>query len=224
MKNTRYTRAAMVLALVFAVLAIGLLPLSNANPPTAAAAQQAAGTASSPTWPRPEVLVLRLYFHDRAERDRLAMQWNAEEVSTLGGYLTIWADRATYNEMLAQHLQIEIDQETTRQANSPTLFAGPQAPNTFYGGYKTVEDMQAYLDAMVATYPTLAAKVDIGGSWCTTHTCTQPNSYAGYRVYALHITNQAVPGPKPVFWYDAGIHAREIATPEIAMRLISWLL
>ena len=42
--------------------------------------------------------------------------------------------------------------------------------------------------------------------------------------WALHITNQAIPGPKPVFWYDAGIHAREIATPEIAMRYISWLL
>src|SRR6476469_7345346 len=54
--------------------------------------------------------------------------------------------------------------------------------------------------------------------------CCQPNTWNGFDLLVLHITNQAIPGPKPVFWYDTGIHSREIATPEIAMRYISLLL
>ena len=39
----------------------------------------------------------------------------------------------------------------------------------------------------------------------------------------MKITNEAIAGPKPVFVLMAGIHAREIATPEIALRLAEWL-
>ncbi len=41
--------------------------------------------------------------------------------------------------------------------------------------------------------------------------------------YALHITNRSIPGPKPVVWIDGDIHAREIATPEVVIRLIDHL-
>ncbi len=185
------------------------------------------GSSTSPgATQRPEVLVVHLYFHDNAERDRLATEWGADEESTQGGYLTVWTDRPTYNRMLAAGLRAEVDQDTTRQANNPNLF-GQQSPDTFYGGYKTVEDMQIFLDQEVAAHPTLAVKVDIGDSWCKTHpgACTQPApTWNGYDLYVLQITNQAIPGPKPVFWYDTGIHSREIATPELAMRFISLLL
>jgi hypothetical protein len=86
--------------------------------------------------------------------------------------------------------------------------------------------MQDFLDAKVAAYPGLAEKVDIGDSWCKTHPgqCVWPNNWNGFDLWVLRITNRGIPGPKPVFWYDAGIHSREIATPEIAMRYIDWLL
>ena len=101
-----------------------------------------------------------------------------------------------------------------------------QPRETFYGGYRTVEGMQAFLDGQVAAHPTLAEKVDFGDSWCKTHgPCAQPApGFNGYDMYALHITNRAIAGPKPVFWYDAGIHPNEITPPELAMRFISWLL
>src|SRR5689334_6914918 len=38
-------------------------------------------------------LVMRVYFRNRAERDRLAQELNAEEVPTTGGYLTVIRDR-----------------------------------------------------------------------------------------------------------------------------------
>ena len=170
---------------------------------------------------QPQTLVLRVYFHDNAERDRLATQLNAEEAATTGGYLTVFADQSLYQSILSQGIRAEIDQAETKAFNSIKWGA-----DTFYGGFKTVEEEGTYLNQMAATYPTLAQVVDIGDSWCKVHTgtCTLPAPYNGYDILALHITNQAIAGPKPVYWFEAGIHAREIAAPEIAMHYISYLL
>ncbi|MDQ2808383.1 MAG: choice-of-anchor J domain-containing protein [Chloroflexota bacterium] len=211
-----------VVALAIAAIA-GVLGLPGAN--GAAPPAQSAPAAQSSTPARPEVLVVRVPFHSVAERDRLAAEWSADEMDTQSGYLTFWTDRPTYNQMLAKGLQPEIDKTTTAQANSPMLF-GQNSPDSFDGGYRTVEEMQSFLDSKVAAYPTLAEKIDVGNSWCKDHlgSCTQPNASNGYDLWALHITNRNIAGPKPVFWYDAGIHSREIATPEVAMRYINWLL
>ena len=214
----------LAMALGLCALAFGLVAALSGGAGPARAAQ--APGSSSTVLSRAETLVVRLYFHDMFERDRLAVQWGAVEAATSGGFLTIWTDRATYNQMLAQGLRAEIDQDATRQANNPNLF-GENSPDTFYGGYKTVEEMQTFLDQQIAAHPTLAQKVDIGDSWCKTHpgACNAPApTWNGYDLWVLHITNQAIAGPKPVFWYDTGIHSREIATSEVAMRYISWLL
>ncbi|PZS06140.1 MAG: hypothetical protein DLM69_00375, partial [Candidatus Chloroheliales bacterium] len=195
---------------------------------SAAAASAAPSSQSAPSVIRPQVLVVRLYFKDKAERDRLAVEWGAAEVSTLGGYLTIWTDRAGYNKMLAQGLKASIDEQTTSQANNPNLF-GQNSPDTFDGGYKTVEEMQTFLDQEVAAYPNLAEKVTIGQSWCEIHApCNLPGppnlNWNGYDLQVLHITNRSIPGPKPVFWLEGGMHVREIANPETAMSYIDYLL
>src|ERR1051325_6280277 len=41
-----------------------------------------------------KTLVMRVYFRDREERDRLAQELTAEEVPTTGGYLTVIRDAA----------------------------------------------------------------------------------------------------------------------------------
>jgi hypothetical protein len=98
--------------------------------------------------------------------------------------------------------------------------------DTFDGGYFTVEEIETFMAAQAAAHPSLAERVDIGDSWCKTHpgACTVPDIWNGYDLWAMHITNRNIAGPKPVFWFDAGIHSREIATPELAIRFISWLL
>ena len=154
------------------------------------------------------VTVMRVYFHDNAERDRLAVELGAEEVATTQGFLTVIGDQAMYKSIIARGLRVEIDEHETQALNSFRW------GDTFYSGYKSVEEMQTFLDQMVAAYPTLAQKVDIGDSWCKAHPgCTLPAPYAGYDIWALHITNQAIAGPKPVFFYDGAIHSREIARP-----------
>ncbi|HKP53429.1 MAG TPA: M14 family zinc carboxypeptidase [Chloroflexia bacterium] len=170
---------------------------------------------------RSEVLALRVYFRDHAERDLLAYELGAEEIATLGGFLTVYSTSATYHDLMRRGIRVEVDHELTKQAN-PDL----SIPNPFYGGYLTTQEIETFLDQKVSTYPALAEKIDIGDSWCKTHPgqCTQPNSWNGYDLSVLRITNRSITGPKPVFWLDAGIHPNEIATPEVAIRFINWLL
>src|SRR4051812_37518639 len=143
------------------VLALVLGALVGVGGPVLAGPLPALSFGSASGAARPDVLVVRVTFRDTAERDRLATQWGAVEADTRGGYLTVWTDRPTYNRMRAAGLRVTIDEETTRQANNPNLF-GQNSPDTFDGGYKTVEEMQAFLDQEVAAHPQLAVKVDIG--------------------------------------------------------------
>jgi carboxypeptidase T len=170
-------------------------------------------------------LVLRVYFKDRAERDRLAAELAPEEAGTTGGYLTVISDRDAYESMKARGLSVEIDAEQVRQQDEVKLLAQSN-PGLLFGDYRTVDEVYAYMDRLAAAHPTLVEKVDIGDSWCKTHPgeCTQPDSHEGYDLYVLHITNRDIPGPKPVFWLDAGTHSREIAGPEMATRFMGQLL
>ena len=179
------------------------------------------GNSQNPVAEKYSVLVMRVYFNDRAERDQLALELQAEEVPTTGGYLTVIRDRALYYNLLARGLRVEIDENSSRNLSDYQLQI-----DTFFGGYKSVEEIYAFLDQKVAEAPDLVEKVDIGDSWCKVHpgACTLPSPWNGYDLYVLHITNRNIPGPKPVFWADAGIHAREIATPEVVMRMIDYLL
>ena len=108
-----------------------------------------------------DTLVMRVYFSDRAERDRLAQELNAEEVLTTGGYLTVMRDRDLYYSLTARGLRVEIDENSNRNLSHPQIL-----PFTFYGGYKTVEEIYAFLDQKVAQFPNLVEKNSIGDSWC----------------------------------------------------------
>jgi hypothetical protein len=179
------------------------------------------GSGKNPIAEKYDTLVMRVYFRDRAERDRLAQELNAEEALTTGGYLTVFGDRDLYYSLMARGLRVEIDENSSRDLSHPQIL-----PFTFYGGYKTVEEIYAFLDQKVAQFPNLVEKVDIGDSWCKSHpgSCVLPSPWNGYDLFVLHITNRNISGPKPVFWADGDIHAREIATPEVIMRMIDYLL
>ena len=189
----------------------------KARKPHSVAHPAQAGSGQNPLAEKYDTLVMRVYFGDRAERDRLAQELNPEEVPTTGGYLTVIRDRDLYYGLTARGLRVEIDENSSRNLSDPQLLL-----DTFYGGYKTVEEIYAFLDQKVAQFPNLVEKVDIGDSWCKSHpgACVLPSPWNGYDLYVLHLTNRNIPGPKPVFWADGDIHSREIATPEVVMRLI----
>src|SRR5436309_1793106 len=174
-----------------------------------------ARSGTNPIAEKYNTLVMRVYFRDRAERDRLAQELNAEEVPTTGGYLTVIRDRDLYYGLTARGLRVEIDENSSRNLSDPQILR-----ETFYGGYKSVEEIYAFLDQKVAQFPNLVEKIDIGDSWCKPNpgSCVLPSPSNGYDLLVLHITNRNIPGPKPVCWADRDIHAREIATPGIDMR------
>ena len=174
----------------------------NPDASTASVYSQAS-SGKNPIAEKYNTLVMRVYFRDRAERDRLAQELNAEEVPTTGGYLTVHRDRDLYYSLTARGLRVEIDEDSSRNLSHPQIL-----PFSFYGGYKTVEEIYAFLDQKVAQFPTLVEKINMGDSWCKSHpgSCVLPSPWNGYDLLVLHITNRNMPGPKPVFWVDANIH------------------
>jgi carboxypeptidase T len=171
------------------------------------------------------ILMLRVYYQDRAEYIRLANEFGLEEAQSPRGYLLLPADQAMLDTLRARGLRVAIDQAETDKINANPPIFGHNA-DTFFGGYYTVEEMEAFLGQKQTQYPTLAQRVDYGDTWCKTHPgqCTLPNNWNGYDMYAMRITNQNIPGPKPVFWFNAGLHPRELVPPEVAIRYINWLL
>ena len=107
-----------------------------------------------------DTLVMRVYFRDRAERDRMAQELNAEEVPTTGGYLTIIRDRDLYYGLTARGLRVEIDENSSTQPQRPSNPARNFLRRLQVGGRNTY----AFLDQKVAQFPDLVEKVDIGDS------------------------------------------------------------
>src|SRR6266576_195112 len=115
------------------------------------------GSDKNPIAEKYNTLVMRVYFRDRAERDQLAQELNAEEVPTTGGYLTVLGDRDLYYNLIARGLRVEIDENSSRNLSDPQILR-----DTFYGGYKTVEEIYTFPDQKVAQSPDLVEKIDIG--------------------------------------------------------------
>ncbi len=97
---------------------------------------------------------------------------------------------------------------------------------TFYGGYRTVEELHEHAVNVTSYYPDITELVDYGDSYSKLAggIYTPGGQFiAGYDLEAVRITNRAVPGPKPVYVLMTGLHPREITTPEIGMRFLDYL-
>lgn len=99
------------------------------------------------------------------------------------------------------------------------------AADTYYGGYRTVEGHHAHLEQVAAENPDLATLHDIGDSWLKTQ------GRGGHDILAICLTNKASgdcelspDSTKPRFSLIGQIHAREIATGEVAQRWIDKLV
>ena len=177
--------------------------------------------------------LIRVPYNDIDELNRL-MHHDIWETDIEKQTILISGDIYLLQALQANGWQAHIDEEAT----ADKLNHG-RAIDTFNSGYRTVTELYTALDTISQTYPTLVEWVDYGDSYCLTNSgCTTPggDTVAGYDLSALRLTNEAisgtstlsgtsvVSGTKPVFFLMAAIHAREITTPEVAMRFIDWLL
>lgn len=127
--------------------------------------------------------------------------------------LFILTTQAQIDELRAKGWAISIDQEQSE-------ILGNQGVGTFSGGYRTIAETRAFVDSKAAAYPNLAEVFTYGQSWEKVH----PGGAAGWDLFGITLTNKQITGPKPTFFLMAGIHARELTTTELALRLIDYLL
>lgn len=217
-KTSRATRHGMLLlALLVAITAAARLDAR-----TATVANDRNGSA-----------VVRVYYNDIRELSRLQTYDLWEYNNTAERYVLVALDAIGYESLLREGWRIEIDRAVTAS------IAAADSGTSFAGGYRSVDELYADLDAANDDHPQLVELVDYGESHCLgLGGCHLPDGelLAGYPLRAVRVTNEAIAGSsqveggvvtrgeKPIFFLMANIHAREITTPEIAMRYLDMLL
>jgi hypothetical protein len=169
----------------------------------------------------PGPIVVRLYFQDRVHLDAVAGRLDIWEVHPEQGVAVaaVTPDQLRWLEGLGY--RVEVDAALTERA----ALLQPLDPRFHYfDDYVTNANGRYavdFLERIETQFPTLTELIDIGDAWAGAH-----DGHAR-DIWVLRITNEdPAYGPideKPVFFLMAGIHAREVATPELAIRYIRYL-
>ena len=164
-------------------------------------------------------VVARIALRSPADLRALAARLDIWE--THPDYLIAMLSPQTYAWLQSAGYQVTIDPRRTELLDQQ-LVALPKQTSGIpaYPCYRTVEETQLGLAALASEHPDLARWVDIGDSWEK----TTPGGQPGYDLNVLILSNQNSPGPKPVFFLMAEIHARELVTAETAARFAEYLV
>jgi murein tripeptide amidase MpaA len=159
------------------------------------------------------------------------VQWLSANTDLLearvGADYFVLGEASVVSRLRAKGLQVRIDGRMAPLPRSGGLSRNAVTAAvypTFFGGYHTVEAQLQHLSDVAAAYPALAKVVDYGNSW------RKARGLGGYDLLAICITHLAAgdcaltpSAPKPRSVVMAAIHARELATAEIAWNWIDYL-
>jgi carboxypeptidase T len=197
------------------VVIILLLSSLEVVPPTRA--EQPSIPAQAPTAP----VVVRLYVNDRVELNRVAETLDIWEVHLDKSYALVAVDPEEYQWLSSLGYRLEIDAAKTALLG----IEAPLDPRYHYFDTDYTNPLGLYIVDFLqdtnSSYPNLVELVDAGDAWQALH--------GGHHrdMWALRITNEdpafGAIEDKPAFFMFAGIHAREVATPELAIRYIKYL-
>lgn len=166
-------------------------------------------------------VIARVYYNAISDIEKLAI-YDVHEYNNLAEkYVLVGLSQAQVKQLQNEGWKVEVDVEATAAMRSVSM------TETFSGGYRTIDEINARLNTVNAANPTLTEIIDYGDSYCKTQGgCTTPGgqSVPGYDLRAIRITNEAIGGSKPRYFLMANIHAREITTPELALRFVDWLI
>jgi len=205
-----YRLLSLLAVLLLATMAAAPFPQAPANPGCPPAGCPAPG----------EMVVARVDYGIRARLDALAPSLDIWEVNAAEGWLLAQIPYSSVAALQAQGYTVAVDWEQTAALHQPNLpLAGQTQGIPSYPCYRTVEETYTALQTLATTYPGLVMLTDIGDSWDKV-TVGGP---AGYDILEITLTNGEIPGPKPVFFLMAEIHAREYVTAETATRLAEHL-
>lgn len=182
-----------------------------------------------------EPVVVRVYYNSIDEIYQLTNYDLWEYNNVAEKYVLVALDAGQIPAIEAMGFRVLVDDGETAVLTTAAITT--QRP--FNNGYRTVDELYADMDRLAADHPMLAKIVEYGDSHCLAVDGCETlggDQLPGYKLRAIRITNQAIPGAsiidngpiqqgtKPVFFLLANIHAREITTPELAMRMADWLL
>ena len=172
-------------------------------------------------------VVIRFFYDTQEQLNAVASQLDIWEVHPSGiepssGYAVaaVFPAQQAWLDVLGYRL--EIDQKKTDELQAPSAVLDPRYyyfddfNNNSYSRY-----IVDFMQEMSATYPALTELIDIGDAWLASH--------SGYHrdMWVLRITNEDPQygeiASKPPFFMMANIHAREVTTPEMAIRYIKYL-
>ena len=177
--------------------------------------------------------VVRVYYDHPRDIARLSGYDVWEYHNVAEGYVLAGVTGPEVAALLADGWRVAVDETATAR------LAAPADATAVFDDYRTVDELYADLDAAAAAHPRLTELHTYGQSYCLGRGgCVTPGGdvLPGYPLRAVRVTNEAVPGgstitgdtvtrgQKPVFFLMANIHAREITTPELAMRFLDLLL
>jgi len=154
--------------------------------------------------------LVRIYFQNQDELNRLARQLDVWKVNRKGSFAIAAVDRHGIDQLRAEGVRVEVEPEMQTALSADLDLSC----------YRSVEQIEAELHSLARAYPDLVQLTDIGDSWQK----RQSGDEAGYDLWALKITRNSIPGPKPRFLLLAGTHAREFAPPELALAFVKRLL
>lgn len=155
-----------------------------------------------------QLQVYRLYFDDLADlRAALAPPGDLDVlgVDLQARFAALLIDEGNADQLRNRGYRLELDARKTGQNSL-----------SWSTDYYTYDRMVADLTKLTADYPSITRLSDLGPTWKAV------NGGTNRRLWAIEITRGA--NPKPQVLFDAEQHAREIVTPEIAMRLAKYLL
>lgn len=180
-----------------------------------------------------DTFVVRVYYTSGEDIQRLVTRYDVHEFNDHDERcLLLTASTGTLARLRAEGWQVMIDTNRSLEFIPPRdVFRRPPPasvrPHEFYGNYKTAQEIVAHLHALTAAYAHIATLVKYGEAFCkSTGGAVTPGGQTQevHDLLALRITATNTPGSKPVFFLMAAIHAREITTPELALRFAHWLL
>jgi len=173
-------------------------------------------------------VVIRFYYDNQEQLNAVAGQLDIWEVHPLprvgpsAGYAIAAVIPAQQDWLEVQGYQVEIDPEKTADLQSPTAALDPRYYYFDNFNYNSNDRyIMNFMQEMSATYPALTELLDIGDAWLA----TQGDYHRD--MWVLRVTNEDPQygeiSSKPPFFLIANIHAREVTTPEMAIRYIKYL-
>lgn len=164
--------------------------------------------------------VIRAFFSND-EMLRQVSRWGEPwMVDHENGFFIMEADENVIGQLLELGMAVDIDEQLSadfHRLNVPLEDQGSGIPG--FPCYATVDETYQIGQDLALDHPNLAAWIDIGDSWEKTR-----NAQDGSDLFVLKLTNNLIPGPKPVLFVMSALHAREYATAGITTRFAQYLV